>query len=292
MIEIFSADVDIEKIAESGQCFRMNRVDEEPHTTGAAIEYEIVARDKYLRIGQRIEQDVDRTIKHKVVLDCTKEEFDSFWSDYLDLSTDYEKIRNRVDSSDKYLTNAVALGQGIRILKQDLWEMIVTFLISQQNNIPRIKKCIDNICTRYGGRIYVDALGNNQGKEVYAFPEVETLASLPEDALMECNLGYRSKYVVRTAREIVEGKYDLDKIMNLDYEKARKTLLEMYGVGVKVADCISLFALHHVDAFPIDTHIKQVLDREYPQGFDFERYQGIAGIIQQYIFYYELHKEH
>lgn len=105
---------------------------------------------------------------------------------------------------------------------------------------------------------------------------------------MECNLGYRSKYVVRTAKMVNSGAFDLDMVRGLDYENARKKLMELYGVGAKVADCICLFALHKLEAFPIDTHIKQVLNTQYPKGFPFDRYKGYEGVIQQYIFYYDL----
>ena len=106
--------------------------------------------------------------------------------------------------------------------------------------------------------------------------------------LKECNLGYRSKYVVRTAKSIAEGQVSLEDIKSLPYRKARGELLKLYGIGEKVADCICLFALHHIEAFPVDTHIKAMLKR-YPKGFPFERYQGFAGVLQQYAFYYELH---
>ena len=106
---------------------------------------------------------------------------------------------------------------------------------------------------------------------------------------MECNLGYRSKYVVRTAREVCDG-FELESLYYLPYIEARERLITLYGVGKKVADCICLFALHDIEAFPIDTHIKQVLAEYYPNGFPFERYEGFAGVLQQYIFYYDLHK--
>ena len=114
------------------------------------------------------------------------------------------------------------------------------------------------------------------------------LAELDEDALKACNLGYRSKYVVRSARSIVNGEVNLDEIREMPYKKAREELLKLFGVGVKVADCICLFALHHLQAFPIDTHIHQAMEAHYKRGFPKRRYKGIEGVLQQYIFYYEL----
>ena len=114
------------------------------------------------------------------------------------------------------------------------------------------------------------------------------MACLPEDALKECNLGYRSKYVVRTAKSVADGEIDLDEIRHMSYGQAKEELMKLYGVGEKVADCICLFSLHHFEAFPVDTHIRQALDGYYPEGFPMDRYKGCEGVMQQYIFYYEL----
>lgn len=261
MITFEADNFNLEQIAISGQCFRMDKCSDS---------YKIIATDKMITARQE---------GRKITLDTTKKDFENFWKNYFDLEADYGKYINAVDASDKYLKAAVSSCPGLRILNQDLWEMIVTFLISQQNNIPRIKKCVNNICEKYGKKL---------DDVTYAFPEAEALAALPEDALMACNLGYRSKYVVRTAREIASGSFDLDALKKCNYEEARRRLLSLYGVGVKVADCICLFALHHIEAFPIDTHIKKVLAEHYADGFPFDRYDGFAGIMQQYIFYYDL----
>lgn len=177
------------------------------------------------------------------------------------------------------MVQAAAAGSGIRILHQDLWEMIVSFLISQQNNIVRIRRCIENLCERYGETRCTDT-----GVIYHTFPGPEALAGLKEDALMACNLGYRSKYVVRAARNVAEGIFDLSGVCSLSYEDARQELMKLYGVGEKVADCICLFALRHFQAFPVDTHIRQALLKHYPNGFP-ERYRNIRGVLQQYIFY-------
>jgi len=274
MLRLHIEDMDLAQIAKSGQCFRMNELKGTPDE-GGPFQYEIIATNKILRVGKD-------NCSNEFVFDCEKKEFDDYWRHYFDLETDYGKIKALADPNDSFMCNAIIFGSGIRILNQDIWEMIVTFLISQQNNIPRIRKCVENICQKYGEVITTTTTTK------YAFPTPRALAFLDEDALMDCNLGYRSKYVVRAAREVENGTLDTYALMEMDYEAARKRLLEVYGIGKKVADCICLFALHHVDAFPIDTHIKQILDREYSGEFPFERYSGFAGIIQQYIFYYEL----
>lgn len=256
----------IAKICESGQCFRMTPRDE--HT------YIVIAGGRYLEVEQRGKE---------CTFSCDEREFEDFWSAYFDLDTDYSVYLSRIDPKDSYLTDAARFGSGIRILRQDLWEMIVSFLISQQNNIVRIRRCIGNICECYGKPGV-----NFRGEEFFAFPEPEAFAGLSDDALKECNLGYRSKYVVRTARSVAEGETDLERICGMNRAQAKEELLKLYGVGEKVADCICLFGLHHTQAFPIDTHIRQALEKHYKRGFPKRRYQGYEGVMQQYIFYWEL----
>jgi len=246
---------------------------EEIKNSGKA--YSIPAGERCLRAWQQGKESF---------FDCSQKEFDSFWKRYFDLETDYAVYRNRINPKDAYLLKAAQYGCGIRILRQDLWEMIVSFLISQQNHIPRIRKCIENICESCGQRKEAWP-----GRSFYAFPRPEALASLEEDALKACNLGYRSKYVVRAARSVVSGNLDPDALRQMPYKKAREELLKLYGVGEKVADCICLYALHHLEAFPVDTHIRQAMEAHYKRGFPGQRYEGFQGVLQQYMFYYELH---
>lgn len=266
MIDITINNFSLTQICKSGQCFRMLQESDDL--------YSVIAGNRYLEVEQRD----DRCTFH-----CDESEYEGFWKRYFDLDNDYSRYIAQVDSADDYLVKAAAFGSGIRILNQDLWEMIVTFLISQQNNITRIRRCINNICERYGEKQLTP-----QGKAFYAFPAPESLAGLEEDALMECNLGYRSKYVVRTAKSVVSGEVALDTLYNMPYPEARAELLKLYGIGAKVADCICLFALHHLQAFPIDTHINQAINAHYQDGFPSNLYEGYQGVIQQYIFYYEL----
>ena len=265
MVKIQLDNFDIGQICDSGQCFRMEKLED-----GS---YCVIAGINYLKITQS---------GNTYVFHCESDEFEQIWSGYFDLHTDYGAYISRIDPDDEYLNCAARYGSGIRILKQDLWEMIVSFLISQQNNILRIRRCIRNICEKYG-----EMRHTADGTVYYGFPEPESLAELDEDELKECNLGYRSKYVVRTARSIVSGEFSLNKVANLPYEEAKAELLKLYGVGEKVADCICLFSLHQLSAFPVDTHIRQALDKHYLNGYDHIRYAGIQGVMQQYIFYYE-----
>ena len=257
---------DIAQICMSGQCFRMSKINER--------KYSVIAKDRYLELEQK------ENVCHFF---CSESEFESFWKTYFDLDRDYAAYMTQINPNDSYLQNAAAFGSGIRILHQDLWEMIVSFLISQQNNIVRIRRCIQNLCEAYGEQKI-----NENGEVYYAFPRPEALIGLDDDALKACNLGYRSKYVVRAAKSVFSGEIDLDAIIQMPYRKAKEELLKLFGVGEKVADCICLFALQHLQAFPVDTHIQQALQQHYKRGFPNRRYKGFQGVLQQYIFYYEL----
>lgn len=267
MIKIKLNFINLEKICISGQCFRMNQTGEN--------RFALVAKDRYLELWQD---------GNETVLECSREEYDLIWKDYFDIDRDYESIVALTDKKDKYLSDALQSGYGIRILNQDLWEMLVSFIISQQNNITRIRRSIENISVRFGDKkTAVDKT------TFYAFPTPKQLAAASEEELRECNLGYRAPYVLGAAKGVCDGTIDLETIKEMDYDSARNELLKIFGVGPKVADCICLFALGHTQAFPKDTHINQALSKQYPQGFPFERYSPYQGIFQQFIFYKELH---
>lgn len=266
MVVVQNENFSLPQICESGQCFRMRQ--------DSGSRFHLVALGQYLELEQR---------GGTVSLDCTQEAFDALWKDYFDLETDYAQIIAGIDSSDAYLSAAAEHGKGIRILHQDLWETLISFLISQNNNIWRIQNSIRTLCSQYGEK----RIAAN-GKIYYCFPTPEALAGVSLDDLNACGLGYRSKYILQTANSVCRGTLDLEGVKAMDYAAARKELLKLYGVGVKVADCICLFALRQTDAFPRDTHINQVLAAQYPDGFPLERYGKHSGILQQYIFYYDL----
>lgn len=258
---IAAKNFSIGQICESGQCFRMRPLEDG--------RFHLIAGGRRLELEQNEEA---------VVFYCGQQEYEDFWRNYFDLDADYSAYMDAISEKDRYLQNAAAFGSGIRILNQDLWEMIVSFIISQQNNIKRIRKCIDTVCEHYG----------TCRDGVYEFPTPEQLAAASEEELRSYGLGYRSRYLVGTARMAAAGDLDLKRIKGLDYAGAREELLKLPGVGGKVADCICLFGLHHLDAFPVDTHIKQVLEAHYPKGFPKRKYKGFRGVLQQYIFYYDL----
>ncbi len=283
MVNITKDNFSIRQICESGQCFRLKKLEgvdarqKEKAEKGLASEkYALTALGQYLEIEQR---------ENQLFFDCTLEEFEGIWRKYFDLEEDYGKIINMIDPKDDYLVKAASYGSGIRILRQDLWEMIISFIVSQQNNIVRIRKCIENLCEKYGEEKRL-----KDGRKYYLFPTPEALAKASIEELYACNLGYRSKYIHKTSGSVAFGEVDLEAIKQMDYKAAMNELCKLTGVGEKVANCICLFALHKTEAFPVDTHIQKVLKEQYASGFPFERYAGYAGTLQQYIFYFDLKK--
>ncbi len=259
MITVNNDDFDIKKIAESGQCFRLNQ--EGDHWVN-------IAQDKILRIyGNK--------------LDCNNSDFNAFWKPYFDLETDYSAFRDKIPHKDKFLSNAADFGRGIRILRQDPWEMLITFIISQRKNISAIKSSVETLCSICG-----DEISESDGLPIYAFPSVSRLASATETELRKCSLGYRVPYVISAARMVDNGDIDLKAIASLSDEELLGTLMSVKGVGIKVANCVSLFGYYRINAFPIDVWIARVLEEKYDNNFPLKRYDGFAGVIQQYMFYY------
>ena len=263
MMIIQNPDFNIRKIAESGQCFRLK-----PVPSGG---YVLVARGRVLRLTDTPEG---------AALDCTQAEFDSVWRDYFDLATDYVSIRAQADPGDAFLRRACDYGAGIRMLQQEPWEMLVSFIISQRKNIPAIQYCIEALCSRYGEPI------ESEGERFFAFPSAQTLAALDESHFLACSLGYRAKYVLAAARMVATGALNLDTIASCSDEALYTALLAVPGVGEKVANCVMLFGYHRLARFPRDVWINRIEEREYDGAFPTERYPDTAGALQQYIFYY------
>ncbi len=271
MIIQIQDDFDPGKIADSGQCFRWTKTDGQT--------YRIIAGKRCVYITALAEDLFE--------LDCSQEEYSRFWQDYLDLREDYRSIRKRIDpEQDPFLWKASEEEKGIRILRQDPWEMLITFIISQNKNIPGICRCVELLAARCGER-----KTDSRGPEYYGFPDPEAVAALSGEDLAACRLGYRWKYVQAAARAVLDGKIDLDGLQSADEETTMAALISLYGVGTKVANCVSLFGLHHIDAFPVDVWVKRVLAEQYPGGYPYEKYSPYNGICQQYMFAYYRHKK-
>lgn len=215
--------------------------------------------------------------------------------EYFDLNRDYEEIKTTLSQTDIYLENSIAYGEGIRILNQDLWETIISFIISANNNIPRIKGIIERISQAYGDRI------EWRQKEYYTFPTVKQLQQANIEELRTLGLGFRDKYIFETTKQIASGKIDLEALhKQIDTKEVKNVLLSLPGVGPKVADCILLFStLKRFDVFPIDVWVRRVMNDLYIQAEDEtkvskqkilelaqQKYGNLKGIAQQYLFYW------
>ena len=262
---LINDDFSPDRIADSGQCFRWKRGDD-----GA---YRIIHKEHCLRL---------QTLgSNTFEFSCTEEEYRNVWQDYFDLGMDYRAVRARVNrEEDPFLARACEYGKGIRILRQDPWETLISFIISQNRNIPAIKRSVELLCEAAGKR------RENEEGCFYLFPSPEEILSLSEDALAACRLGYRCRYVKAAAADVAEGRLDINRLRVESGEEAIKALTGVCGVGVKVANCVSLFGLHHIDAFPVDVWVRRILENEYPGGYPKERYSPYNGIYQQYMFYY------
>lgn len=209
-----------------------------------------------------------------ILKNTTKENFEHIWLDYFDFDRDYVKICDTL-KQDKLLSSTVDEYYGIRILNQDSWEVLCSFVISQQNNIKRIKGIIDRLCRAYGEEIC---------EGFYSFPSAEKLSQLRVEDFEALGTGYRAKYLERLSKNVANGTIDLEKIKALSLDEARKELLNIFGVGIKVANCALLFGFGFYDAFPVDVWMKRVMEY-YPDGLP-KCFDGIGGIAQQYLFHW------
>ncbi len=255
--------LNLSAIADSGQCFRWRKREDG---------YVIPALGRVLRIRE--------TPGGALELDCPEEEYALLWRAYFDLDTDYGAMAAVLPKEDGYLRAAAEYGRGIRILRQDPWETLVTFLISQRKNIPAIRQAVEKLCLTVGRVIEEDEEG-----PIYAFPFPAELKRLGEEGLRACGLGYRAPYVLRAAE--VFSDTDLNGFRGLTDEALLQALRALYGVGPKIAQCVMLFGFHRLNAFPVDVWIQRVADRRYPGGLRPERFSPFAGVMQQYMYAYE-----
>lgn len=249
--------LDLEKTLLCGQAFRWKKLDE-------GI-FEGIAGENYLKISQA----EDGAILHNI-----NENEIPFWENYFDTSTDYPKVLKRL-SKDKIMKKAIEKHGGIRLLRQDPFETLISFIISQNNNIKRISGIVERLCENFGER-------NENG---YAFPTPQRLAELEEVHLAPLRAGFRNRYILDGARKTYYGDVELYKLYNLSYEQAKTELLKIIGVGEKVADCVLLFAFFKMEAFPKDVWIKRVMEEFYPEGIP-PCFKGFEGIAQQILFDY------
>lgn len=257
-------DFNLKHIFDCGQCFRWTE-EEDGSYTGIAH-------------GKPVNMSFSRG--SLVIDNCTEKDFNEIWKDYLDLERDYGEIKKKLMKSDRNMEKAIPAGQGIRILHQDLWEIIISFIISQNNNIPRIRGCIEKLAALYG-----ESAGEYRGKEWFNLPDPGALAELTVEDLEPVRLGYRSRYLIGTAKAVREK----------GLPENEEELLDLPGVGPKVANCISLFGMGNMESFPVDVWVQRVMHEVYGideknkkemHNYAAEHFGNLGGIAQQYLFYY------
>ena len=249
------AHFNLRTIMNSGQCFRI--FEPEPNV------FDVLSMDRWVRVYYNERMGI-------YTFDCSESEF-IWWQHYFDLYTDYQPVFDVIEASDDtFLKDAAVYGDGMRILNQGYWEMMVSFIISQNNNIPRIKKSIEAFCKKFGKSM------TKYGVTYYSFPYRAAMMDIELDDLLDLGLGYRAKYI-----------YGVCKCAPILLEPYN--LLGIPGIGPKVASCIMLFGTHDLTQCPIDTWMKKLLHEVYNDNFDFTPYRGFEGFIQQLMFYYYRH---
>lgn len=250
------------QIKNSGQAFRISKLDNDY--------YRFIYLDHLLLIRQLTNNTYE--------VSCTTSEWNSIWINYFDLSTNYNKLLDNINIENDFLKQAYQFGNGIRILKQDPFEMYISYIISQQNNIPRITKIINTLSSKYGTCIYDDCC---------SFPTYEQLKNVTELEFKNLGLGYRARYVKSFIDNYTNDIYDYQNKSNEELYKFAKSFL---GVGDKVASCIMLFAYHKLSYVPKDVWINRIIS-DYFNGVDlFSEYSDVAGLLQQYAYYYVRNK--
>ena len=274
ILEGISEDFEPKHVFECGQCFRWLREDDGSYTG--------VVQGKVINVKK--ENDL-------IIFDNTnKEDFENIWFDYFDLGRNYGEIKKQLKVMDEYLEKATEFGKGIRILQQDGWEMLISFIISANNRIPMIQRAINNLSERYGK--FIDEY---RGKKYYAFPTPEELSKVSVEDIRACQTGFRDKYIKSVVDYVNENDEDVLSYRKLDTSECIKELVKFNGVGPKVADCIALFGMQKYDTFPVDVWVKRVMEEFYVEDnlslpkirkFALDKFGDLAGFAQQYLFYY------
>lgn len=250
---------DLATSVDCGQAFRWNKID--------ANTFSSVAFEKKITVTQQDDK--------LIFCNMTESEFNALWKDYFDLDKDYKSIISSF-SVDAHLSAAAASHYGIRILNQEPWEALCSFIISQNNNIPRIKGIISRLCEFFGDKI---------DEESYSFPSAETLSKLTVEDLSPIRAGFRAKYILDAAQKVANGEVNIYRLAQIPIEDARQELLKIKGVGPKVAECVLLYGCRHTSAFPLDVWMKRVLFELYSDAMPNCKEEHL-GIAQQYLFHW------
>ena len=257
-------DFDLEKIALSGQCFRAKMLDEGM--------FRFVSGDHVIYMKE--------TGNHQFSISCTKDEWEDVWIRYFDLNRSYRNLYYEEREKHDFVRRAMESGRGIRVLRQDPWEMLITFIISQRKSIPAISKSVEALAKKYGHPIETDY------EIIYSFPTPEEMACASAEELQECGLGYRVPYIYDAIQKVTSGQLNLDAIADYNDTELFQELQTVHGVGKKVANCICLFGYGRTARVPVDVWIARAVDEDCCGEDPFMLFESNGGIIQQYIFYY------
>lgn len=264
-----TTDCMLQETLECGQCFRWNAVS----APQGEIRYHGVAFGKELTVSQLGDQ---------MVFHCTQQDFNRYWRAYFDLDTDYGEIHSYLSGISPVLREAAAYAPGIHILRQEPWEALCSFILSQNNNIPRIKGLVERLCQNFGTRLPGGG---------HAFPGPEVLQGLEVSDLAPVRVGFRAKYILDAARCVAGGIVDLQEIMEAPIAMGRQELQKIYGVGPKVAECALLYGFHKTEGFPMDVWMRRAMQKLLP-GHAPEEFGKNAGLAQQFLFHYSrMHPE-
>ena len=284
MLHLTLKDFDLTAIAESGQCFRMTSVGT---IDKKYLVYKIVALGKCLLISRDPKGDTDTYLAS-----CTESEWEEYYKHYFDLTTDYDCYRSFADPSDEFLKNCMEYGTGIRILNQEPWEMLISFIISQRKSVPAIRTTVEKLCALSGEACFIDSSEwHTLAPEIperisfYPFPDAGTLAGFDADEIGSTGTGYRTGYIMEAARKVTTGEIDLSALAETPDEALLEELLKIHGVGIKVASCTALFGFHRLSLCPEDVWMKRVKEQFYSGSWP-ESYKPVLGVLQQYMFYY------
>lgn len=260
--------INLDHTFDCGQCFRFDKVEDSEYD----VEYRGVAYGRAVSFAER-----DGEL---VVVGADEDDFEKVWRHYLSLDEDYGAIHSELLalSENEALHRAVEYGKGIRILRQEPWEAICSFIISQNNNIPRIKGLIRALSERAGEKL---------ADGVYSFPTAEAVAALGVDELRALKVGFRAPYILDAAEKVSRGELDFEAVSALSTSDAEKALCAVKGIGPKVADCALLFGFSKYDAFPVDVWMKRVIEKYFDPSFEPSALGKYAGVAQQVLFYYE-----
>lgn len=262
----------IKQVVECGQCFRWKKVTDSNYigvAYGRVIEV--------VQEGDKVQ-----------ILNTTEEDFKNIWQEYFDFNRDYSEVKDKL-IDDELLKKSMEFGYGVRVLNQEPFEILISFIISARNSIPVISKTINNISKKYGTKLQY------KGEDYYTFPTIEQLSIATEDDIRETGASFRSKYIVDTVRRLKDGELSLEEIMALNDDKCHTKLQEFKGVGAKVADCVMLFSMKKTSAFPVDVWVKRAMIYFYDAKdsslnkiriFARDRFGELSGFAQQYLFYY------